>query len=239
MPAWVAETADRVVAVLGHRATWQVWHVRAEAERQVRTVDLPADQASAPWSSTWSSTRSWTCRSVALSAPPRSGIAEPDALRRPDGASVYTSPAPTATPPRGSWPPNSGSSPPPADTTGAPSTRSAVELALLESAANGVALNTGQAALVREMATSGARSSSRSRRPGPARPPRCGRWPRPGPTPAGSVVGLAPSAAAAAVARRSTPAIHTDTLAKLIYAAPREHGDLPDWAAPDRTDAPW
>ena len=29
------------------RSTWQMWHVRAEAQRQVRTVDLPAERASA------------------------------------------------------------------------------------------------------------------------------------------------------------------------------------------------
>ncbi|MBA3266331.1 MAG: relaxase domain-containing protein [Nocardioidaceae bacterium] len=33
--AWVRETAARVVAELeGRRATWQVWHVRAQAQRQ-------------------------------------------------------------------------------------------------------------------------------------------------------------------------------------------------------------
>jgi len=43
--AWVRETAVRVVAELeGRRATWQVWHVRAEVQRQVRDVAVPADQ---------------------------------------------------------------------------------------------------------------------------------------------------------------------------------------------------
>ena len=47
----------------------------------------------------------------------------------------------------------------------------------------------------------------------------------------GQVVGLAPSAAAAAVLREQT-GIRTDTLAKLTWSL--HHGDLPDWAAADR-----
>ena len=43
---WVAQTADRVLAVMEEsRSTWQMWHVRAEAQRQVRTIDLAAEHA--------------------------------------------------------------------------------------------------------------------------------------------------------------------------------------------------
>ena len=32
--AWVTQTADRVLAAVEeHRSTWQMWHVRAEAQR--------------------------------------------------------------------------------------------------------------------------------------------------------------------------------------------------------------
>ena len=45
---WVAQTADHVLAVMEEsRSTWQMWHVRAEAQRQVRTADVPAERASA------------------------------------------------------------------------------------------------------------------------------------------------------------------------------------------------
>ena len=45
---WVAQTADHILAVMeASRSTWQMWHVRAEAQRQVRTIDLPAEQAAA------------------------------------------------------------------------------------------------------------------------------------------------------------------------------------------------
>jgi predicted HD phosphohydrolase len=38
---WVAETAQRVVArVAEDRATWQVWHLRAEAQRQARALGI-------------------------------------------------------------------------------------------------------------------------------------------------------------------------------------------------------
>jgi conjugative relaxase-like TrwC/TraI family protein len=38
---WVAQTASHVLAVMeDSRSTWQMWHVRAEAQRQLRTIDL-------------------------------------------------------------------------------------------------------------------------------------------------------------------------------------------------------
>jgi hypothetical protein len=45
---WVAQTADHILAVMeASRSTWQIWHVRAEAQRQVRTIDLAAEHAPA------------------------------------------------------------------------------------------------------------------------------------------------------------------------------------------------
>ena len=47
--AWVAETADRVLAAVEeHRSTWQMWHVRAEAQRCVRTTDVRTQQHRRP-----------------------------------------------------------------------------------------------------------------------------------------------------------------------------------------------
>jgi hypothetical protein len=38
---WVSQTASRIVAVMEEsRSAWQMWHVRAEAQRQVRTIDV-------------------------------------------------------------------------------------------------------------------------------------------------------------------------------------------------------
>ena len=42
---WVAQTADRVLAAMEEtRSTWQMWRVRAEAQRHVRAVDMPVEQ---------------------------------------------------------------------------------------------------------------------------------------------------------------------------------------------------
>jgi hypothetical protein len=101
-----------------------------------------------------------------------------------------------------------------------------VELALLESAANGTALDAGQAAVVRSMCTS-RDGNSRLHQPAQARPRPCApgpghgaitpakssAWPCPPPQPRSSATPL------------GAPA---ETLAKLTWSI--EHGDLPDWA---------
>src|SRR4030095_6540051 len=44
--AWVTQTADRVLAAVEERrSTWQVWHIRAEAQRHVRTTDVRTQSA--------------------------------------------------------------------------------------------------------------------------------------------------------------------------------------------------
>ena len=81
------ETAVRALAAVESRpSTWQVWHVRAEALRQVREPTSPPTD-STRWST--SSTGEILQRhSVELTAPD-DGITEPAVLRRTDGASVY------------------------------------------------------------------------------------------------------------------------------------------------------
>ena len=138
------------------------------------------------------------------------------------------SPAPTSTPRSGSWTPSNASSPPPDDATGQPSTTAAVDLALLEMAANGSALDAGQAYLVRQMCTSGARLQLAIAPAGAGKTTAMRAlalaWTQDG----GQVIGLAPSAAAAAVLGEQT-GIRTDTLAKLTWSL--DHDGLPDWAA--------
>ena len=65
---WVAQTADHILAVMEEsRSTWQMWHVRAEAQRQIRTVDLPAERARHWWTC-------WSMRcSIAGLCPGRTG----------------------------------------------------------------------------------------------------------------------------------------------------------------------
>ena len=95
-------------------------------------------------------------------------------------------------------------------------------------AANGSALDAGQASLARQMCTSGARLQLGLAPAGAGKTTALRAlalaWNQDG----GHVIGLAPSAAAAAVLGEQT-GIRTDTLAKLTGSL--DHGDLPDWAA--------
>ena len=140
-------------------------------------------------------------RSVSL-ARPADGITEPAVLQRADGTPRCTpSPAPTCS----RRPASPGLPKRLVDTAGRNDghaiSPAAVDVALLEATANGVTLNAGQVALVRQMATSGARlqlaiapagagKTTAMRTLGAA-------WTRAG----GDVIGLAPSTAAAAQLR--------------------------------------
>jgi conjugative relaxase-like TrwC/TraI family protein len=84
---WVAATASRVLAALEEqRSTWQSWHVRAEAQRQVRAAEVATDVDQLVELLV---TEVLHTRSVAL-ARPDDRITEPPVLRRADGSSVYT-----------------------------------------------------------------------------------------------------------------------------------------------------
>jgi conjugative relaxase-like TrwC/TraI family protein len=221
---WVAQTADRVLAALeATRSTWQMWHVRAEAQRHIRTVDVPAGHAAALVDMLVDEVLDRRC--VALAAP-ADGIEEPGALRRVDGSSVYsiagadlyTSQRILAAEQRlltfaGIR-----------DRTVVD--RSVVDLALLEMAANGTALDMGQAFLVRQMCTSGARLQLAIAPAGAGKTTAMRALTLAWTADGGQVIGLAPSAAAAAVLGEQT-GIRTDTLAKLTWSL--DHGDLPDW----------
>jgi conjugative relaxase-like TrwC/TraI family protein len=223
---WVAQTADHVLAVMEEsRSTWQIWHLRAEAQRQVRPADVPVERATALVDLLVDEVLDRRC--VALGAP-ADNIEEPEPLRRVDGSSVYTLAGAalytsqrildaelrlvTAAGQRG----------------GASVDPTVVDLALLEMAANGTALDAGQASLVRQMCTSGARLQLAIAPAGAGKTTAMRAitlaWSQDG----GQVLGLAPSAAAAAVLGEQA-GIRADTLAKLTWSL--RHGELPDWAA--------
>ena len=223
-------TADRSSPRGGAAGTWQVWHVRAEAQRRVRAADLATGRGSSAVVD-WSSTRSWTAGRCASPTPTTSSPSRRSCAGR-TGASVYT-------------------------VAGADLYTSAAVLAAeqrlveaagrhdghacrrgrawswrcCEQAANGVTLNAGQAALVRAMATSGARLQLAIAPAGAGKTTAmralASAWTDDG----GTVIGLAPSAAAAAaVLARPAPAPATDTLAKLTWSISTT-ATLPDWAA--------
>jgi hypothetical protein len=152
---WVAQTADRVLAAMEEtRSTWQMWHVRAEAQRHVRTVDVPAEQANTLVDLLVDEVLEH--RSVALAAPPE-GIEEPGALRRVDGSSVYTISGTDLYTSQRILNAEQRLLTVAGLRDGTVLDRIVVDLALLEMAANGTALDRGQASLVRQMCTSGAR----------------------------------------------------------------------------------
>src|SRR5215210_669203 len=223
--AWIDEAAGRVLAVMEHaRSTWQLWHVRAEAERQVRTVAVAAERTDELVGRLVSEVLDR--RSVSL-ARPSDGIAEPAQLCRSDGTSVYTvagSDLFTSTRVLAAEQRLVAAA---SRRDGRVVPAAAVEVALLELTANGVALNAGQVALVRQLVSSGARVQLAIAPAGSGKTTAmralAAAWTQGG----GQVVGLAPSAAAAAQLRNQSGA-DTDTLAKLTWSI--EHDDLPDWA---------
>ena len=223
---WVAQTADHILTVMEtSRSTWQMWHVRAEAQRQVRTTDLPAERAAALVDLLVDEVLDR--RSVALVAP-HDGIEEPDALRRADGSSVYTVAGADLYTSQRILDAERRLVTAAGRHDGSAVDQVAVDLALLEMAANGTALDAGQASLVRQMCTSGARLKLAIAPAGAGKTTGMRAltlaWTQDG----GQLLGLAPSAAAAAVLAEQT-GIRSDTLAKLTWSL--KHGDLPDWAA--------
>jgi conjugative relaxase-like TrwC/TraI family protein len=222
---WVEGAAGRIVAAMEERrSTWQIWHVRAEAQRQVRALELPADQSERLVDLLVGDVL--RRRSVSL-ARPNDGITEPAVLRRSDGTSVYTV--------AGSGLFTStrilDAEERLVDTAGRYDghalSLAVVDVALLQATANGVALNAGQVALVRQMATSGARLQLAIAPAGAGKTAAmralAAAWTHDG----GDVIGLAPSAAAAAQLCDQISA-HTDTLTKLTWSV--DHNDLPGWA---------
>jgi conjugative relaxase-like TrwC/TraI family protein len=222
---WVAQTADRVLAAMEeNRSTWQMWHVRAEAQRQVRTINMPGEHAATLVDLLIDEVLEHRC--VALAAP-RDGIEEPGMLRRVDGSSVYTLAGADLYTSQRILDAEQRLVAAAGRRDGASVEQTAVDLALLEMAANGTALDTGQASLVRQMCTSSARLQLAIAPAGAGKTTAMRAltlaWTEDG----GQVIGLAPSAAAAAVLGEQT-GIRTDTLAKLTWSL--DHGDLPDWA---------
>ncbi|MGH3996917.1 MAG: AAA family ATPase, partial [Pseudonocardiaceae bacterium] len=215
-PGSVRAVAAVVVRELEEsRAVWEEAHIRAEILRQIRGVALPADQVE----EVVERVRVTIAPLLVNLTPERDPVAEPEGLpgmRRSDGTSVYrhtgsdhfTSPRILEAEARL------------VAAAGAVSdfgfTAEEIEVTLAACAVAGERLNLGQADLVRAMAGGG-------------------EWLRLGLAPAGSgkttamralarvwtdhgygVVGLAPSAAAAAALREAT-GMFTETLAKLDY----------------------
>ena len=216
---WVEDTAREVVsAVEGGRATWQVWHLRAEASRRVRERAMDPETTKVV-------TEALLSAAVRLSTPVGNagadGIAEPHVLRRREGASVYTVAGSqlftsekilTA---EGQIVKLAG------QTEGRRVGELELSLALLASTANGVTLNAGQTNMVRQMATSGARVQLALAAAGSGKTTAlkvlADAWREGG----GTVLGLAPSAVAASLLRDQTG--EATTIAKYVWDLSHNH----------------
>lgn len=229
--AWFAKTTDRIVTTMeGARSTWQYWHVYAEAQRQVRGANVPTNQVSQVVDLLVSEVLDG--RSVSM-ARPWDTITEPAELRRTDGASVYTQSGAELFTSSKVLAAEQRLVEAAGRHDGYAATSGSVDLALLESTANGITLNAGQATLVKEMATSGARLQLAIAPAGSGKTTAmralASAWTDGG----GTIIGLAPSAAAAD-ALRSQIDTQTDTLAKLTHSLQesRESGAaMPAWVA--------
>ena len=160
-------------------------------------------------------------------ARPDDGIGEPTALRRADGSSVYTVAGSELLTSARILAAEQRLVATAGRTEGRVLDAGGVELALLESAANGVNLDPGQATLVRSMCTSGARLQLAIAPAGAGKTTAMRTLVQAWSDSGGQVVGLAPSAAAAAQLGDVAGAA-AETLAKLTWSIDQD--ELPDWA---------
>jgi DNA primase catalytic core len=211
---WVAQAAHQTVSTTAQtRATWQVWHVRAEAQRLARAAGIGlADLDDAVERVVAAALHPNV--SIPLRAP--DPISEPAPLRRRDGTSMYEVAGSQLYTSTGVMEAERSLVAAAQRRDGRALTDRQVELALLESIANGLALNDLQAQMVRELATSGARVQLAIAPAGSGKTTAMRTLANAWTSSGGSVIGLAPSAVAAAGLRAEIQT-RTDTLAKFTH----------------------
>ncbi|GLB85603.1 MULTISPECIES: MobF family relaxase [Mycobacterium] len=211
--SWVHQQAAHVIdTVSEHRATWTINHVRAEAHRQLRYADHPGG----PELVDRIVTAALRGHSLVLTSHADTDKHEPAALRRADGSSVYTRHDTTLHTSEAILAAERRILAAAARTDGRVIDADSIEVALLEAHANtGVALNDGQIAMVREMATSGARVQLALAPAGTGKTTAMAALAAAWRTSGGTVIGLAPTAGAAEVLAEDLGS-DTDTLAKLV-----------------------
>ena len=218
-------TIERVSA---SRSTWRSHHVRAEAERQIRYAERAGDSDAVERIVAAALGE----HSIAVARQLDGEQGEPDVLRRRDGFSVYTRHGETLYS-SGAVLASESRILAAADLDGGRAVEETdVALALLEAEANGRTLNDGQRALVREMASSGARVQLAVAPAGTGKTTAtaalASAWRNSG----GTIVGLAPTAAAAEVLAGELGSA-TDTIAKLVQLSSpnsRQSGGVDDSA---------
>ncbi len=211
---WVHEAAQRVVAeVEARRATWQVWHLQAEAQRQVRGLGLhPSQVADVVGRVVDAAT---VARSVNLT-PELDPIREPGGLRRSDGTSVYRHTGSDHYTSLRVLEAEQRITSAAARDDGAALAREDAQLAVLEASLHGIGLNRGQADLVLALTSSGRRVQLVLAPAGSGKTTAVRVLADAWRGHVGPVIGLAPSAAAATVLAGAS-GIPSETLAKLVH----------------------
>lgn len=211
--AWLDEAAGRVVSELEERrATWQSWHLYAEAQRQVRGIDVPADQVAGVAEHLVET----ATRSLINLTPDRDPVTEPAALRRSDGTSVYRHTGADHFTSRRILDAEQRI----LDAAGRPCATAIdpleVELSLMKSELDGATLNAGQRELVQAMLSDPRHVALALAPAGSGKTTAMSALTRVSDDLGHTTIGLAPSAAASAVLREAT-GMPTETLAKLDH----------------------
>ena len=213
---WVDQQAAAVITrVSTARSTWNVNHVRAETQRTLRYTDHHGDQTVAQRIIA----AALDVHSIARTSHADTEMDEPGALRRRDGSSIYTRHDSTVYTSENILAAERRILAAAALSGGHVVDGDSIATALAERLAlDGVNLNDGQATLLRDMATSGARCQLALAPAGTgkttAAAPLASAWITSG----GTVIGLAPTAAAAEVLAADLGA-PTDTIDKLVQLA--------------------
>ncbi|MGH3968281.1 MAG: AAA family ATPase, partial [Mycobacterium sp.] len=228
--AWIAARAAQVIAIVAQsRATWQRHHVLAEAQRVVRGSGHAADTTLAD-----------KITDAALAEPvslPYIGdgdgeMGEPEQLRRRDGASVYTRHGSTTYTCQELLSAERRIVAAAHQQGGRATSQTDIELALADSEARGKPLNDGQIALVREMASNGNRLALALAPAGTGKTTAMAALSHAWRSSGGTIIGLAPTAAAAIELGEDLSA-PTDTTAKYVWSANPEpssrRGEPPAW----------
>ncbi|MGD8199423.1 MobF family relaxase [Ornithinimicrobium sp. W1679] len=205
--------AARVVKVLeGSRATWQVWHVRAEALRQLRTAQVPL----ARLEEHGREVERWVLQgfSVPVGVPPQLG--EPEVLRRPDGQSAHTVHGGQAYTSKAILAAEEELLALGLRRDGRQANLVLVEDVLAAQSADGPSLDRSQATMVRTLAMSGCRVQVALAPAGAGKTAALRVLARSWEASGGTVLGLAPTAVAAEELGRAT-GIGADTLAKYLH----------------------
>jgi conjugative relaxase-like TrwC/TraI family protein len=224
---WVTSRAGELIATVSQsRSTWQRHHVRAEALRITRTHDVAHDVALVERLTD-------TALGEGFSVPhARIGDAErgePVALRRRDGASVYSRHGAEVYTSHDMLAAERRILVAVARVDGRCATAGDVDFALADAAARARPLNPGQAALVAEMATCGRRVALALAPAGTGKTTAMAALASAWRSSGGHVIGLAPTADAAIVLGEDLGA-PTDTLDKYIWSAHCSTSSArPDW----------